>query len=72
LQELCVLPSRQRSGIGRALLKRLRDDLHLENTGKIYLITAAVGGPADFYDKLGFYRSSGRILMGLNLDGAAE
>jgi len=50
----------------------LRDDLHLENTGKIYLITAAVGGPADFYDKLGFYRSSGRILMGLNLDGAAE
>jgi ribosomal protein S18 acetylase RimI-like enzyme len=58
-----VLPDRQRSGVGEALLSHLTDALRLEGTEKIYLITSPDGGAAAFYGAHGYYKSGGRIVM---------
>lgn len=67
LQELCVVPGRHRSGVGRALVHYMAQELRLENTERMYLVTAAADGPATFYEKLGFYTSK-RIVMACSLD----
>jgi GNAT superfamily N-acetyltransferase len=67
LVEMCVLPKRQRAGIGGALLQYIIAELERERTGKVYLITAPEGPAAAFYSKLGFYASRGRVVMARNL-----
>jgi ribosomal protein S18 acetylase RimI-like enzyme len=63
LQEMCVLPGRQRSGIGNALLGHLTMELQREGTEKIYLITGPDSGAGAFYAAHGYYTSRGRIVM---------
>ena len=63
LQEMCVLPERQRSGVGRALLRHVTERLRGEGTEKIYLITGPDSGAAAFYSAHGYYASRGRIVM---------
>jgi aminoglycoside 6'-N-acetyltransferase I len=63
LVEMCVLPSLQRQGIGRALLAHLVRELEMEGTSKLYLITAPESHAAAFYDKQGFRTSQGRVVL---------
>jgi GNAT superfamily N-acetyltransferase len=42
---MCVLPDRQRSGVGHALLRYLTEELQREGTEKIYLISGPEAGP---------------------------
>lgn len=63
LQEMCVLPERQRSGAGRALLRHITERLRDEGTEKIYLLTAPDSGAAAFYSAQGYYVSRSRIVM---------
>lgn len=67
LQEMCVLPSRQRNGIGDALLREVTKRLRAEGTEKIYLITGPESGAAAFYSAHGYYLSRGRIVMASSL-----
>ncbi len=69
LQEMCVLPSMQRSGVGTALMRHAQGALLGENVDKVYLITAPGDAAEAFYGKLGFYKSRGRIVMGFPLRG---
>jgi len=69
LQEMCVLPTHQRQGIGRALVTHVSRSLKSEGTEKIYLITGPNTGAAAFYEALGFYSSRGRIVMASLLKG---
>lgn len=63
LQEMCVLPDHQRSGVGRALLRHVTEELRREGTEKIYLLTSPESGAAAFYSAHGYYTSRGRIVM---------
>ena len=65
LQEMCVRPSHQRSGVGTALLRHAADELRAEDVEKLYLITSPGDAAEAFYTKLGFYRSRGRIVMAM-------
>lgn len=67
LQEMCVRPNLQRSGVGTHLLRHAIDELRSENVEKVYLITSPGDAAEAFYGKLGFYKSRGRIVMGLPL-----
>jgi ribosomal protein S18 acetylase RimI-like enzyme len=67
-EEMCVLPDRQRSGVGRALLHHLTEQLRAEGTEKIYLITGPDSGAAAFYSAHGYYTSRGRIVMATRLE----
>jgi aminoglycoside 6'-N-acetyltransferase I len=68
LQEMCVLPERQRSGVGGALMRHVTEELRREGTAKIYLITGPDSAAAAFYSARGFYRSGGRIVMACVLE----
>lgn len=70
LQEMCVVPARQRNGVGRALLRHVTEQLRAEGTEKIYLITSPDGGAAAFYSAHGYYASRGRIVMAASLEGS--
>ena len=70
LQEMCVLPDHQRSGVGRALLRHLTSQVRGEGTKKIYLITGPDTGAAAFYSVHGYYVSRGRIVMASSLEGS--
>jgi len=63
LQEMCVLPDRQRSRVGDALLRHVTEELRREGTEKIYLITGPESGAAAFYSTQGYYTSRGRVVM---------
>lgn len=63
LQEMCVRPSLQRSGIGSQLLRHAVRELRAEKVEKMYLITSPGDAAEAFYAKLGFRRSRGRIVM---------
>lgn len=67
LQEMCVLPSHQRAGVGGALLRALTEQLREEGTEKIYLITGPDSGAAAFYSARGYQVSRGRIVMASSL-----
>jgi aminoglycoside 6'-N-acetyltransferase I len=67
LIEMCVLPSNQRAGVGRALVGCLFQELGRDGARKVHLITAPEGPAAAFYSELGFYVSRGRIVMARNL-----
>lgn len=67
LVEMCVLPEKQRQGIGKSLLSHLIQDLMLEGTTKLYLLTAPESYAAAFYAKQGFRASRGRLVMTHNL-----
>ena len=64
LKEMCVLPDRQRQGIGAALLDTLKRDLCAKGVRKLYLLTMRDSPAADFYAKQGCYTSDKMILMG--------
>lgn len=65
--EMCVLPERQRSGVGGALLRHVTARLRGEGTEKVYLITGPDSGAAAFYSVHGYYASRGRIVMALSI-----
>lgn len=67
LVEMCVLPAKQRQGIGKGLLAHLLEELALEGTTKLYLLTAPESYAAAFYAKQGFRASRGRLVMTYNL-----
>lgn len=62
LQELCVVPGRHRSGVGRALVHHMTQKLRREDTEGMYVITPPGDGPAGFYEKLGFYTSKHLVM----------
>lgn len=61
--QIVVTEKRQRSGVGRALLRHVTERLRGEGTGKVYLITGPDSGAAAFYSAHGFHVSRGRIVM---------
>ena len=63
LQEMCVLPRKQRGGIGRALVTHITEQLKREGTERAFLLTAPDSAAANFYASLGFYTTRGRVLM---------
>jgi aminoglycoside 6'-N-acetyltransferase I len=63
LVEMCVLPSNQRQGIGRALLAHLVRELEVEGASKLYLMTAPESHASAFYSKQGFRSSRGRVVL---------
>jgi aminoglycoside 6'-N-acetyltransferase I len=67
LQEMCVRPGSQRSGVGTNLLRHAIEALRAEGVEKVYLMTQPGDAAEAFYARLGFYRSRGRIAMGLSL-----
>lgn len=64
---MCVRPRLQRSGVGTQLVRHAFDALKTEHVEKVYLITSPGDAAEAFYGKLGFYKSRGRIVMGLPL-----
>lgn len=62
LKEMCVRPSRQRRGIGTALLEHLGDELRREEVERVYLLTMQESPAHAFYDANGF-RSNDRMRM---------
>lgn len=64
LQEMCVRPPLQRSGIGTALLRHAAEHLNAEGVERVYLLTLGGSLAETFYQKSGFYKSRGRIVMG--------
>lgn len=67
LQEMCVRPSLQRSGIGSQLLRHAVQELRAEKVEKMYLITSPGDAAEAFYAKVGFSQSRGRIVMAMSL-----
>ncbi len=63
LKEICVLPTRQRRGIGAALISALEENLRNEGVEKLYLHTARGTFAQSFYDKQGFQVSAKMIMM---------
>ncbi|HVV50015.1 MAG TPA: GNAT family N-acetyltransferase [Polyangia bacterium] len=64
IQEVCVVPDRQRSGIGGRLLERLLRELEVRDrvTGT-YLLTDAGSAAEAFYLGRGFQRSGRKIVL---------
>jgi GNAT superfamily N-acetyltransferase len=64
LQEMCVVPSQQRVGVGRRMLDHLlstlatADDVH-----EVYLLTDAASAAESFYLGHGFNRSARKIVL---------
>ena len=50
--DMIVLPEYQSNGIGKQILKKLKEKCFKENIQKVWLISAP--GKSDFYEKLGF------------------
>ena len=70
LKELCVRSDRQRAGLGTRLMRHLERELRERDIDRIYLLTAADGPAARFYETLGYYRSPRVALMARRLDGS--
>jgi aminoglycoside 6'-N-acetyltransferase I len=64
LKEMCVVPHRQRSGIGTAILEALYQGLVAMGVEAIYLLTLRDSPAAVFYEKSGLRISSRMIQMG--------
>jgi aminoglycoside 6'-N-acetyltransferase I len=65
VQELCVLPSRQRVGIGQSLLQALCAKVcKADEVMAVYLLTDAESPAEVFYCQQGFARSSEKVLLG--------
>lgn len=67
LKEICVSKTRQRSGLGRELMRALQNKLGKRGISRIYLITQRETVPEIFYKSLGFTTNTGLILMGKSI-----
>jgi aminoglycoside 6'-N-acetyltransferase I len=64
LQEMCVVPRRQRTGIGTRLLEHLFRELQKnDNVSEVYLLTDAASSAESFYVARGFRRSERKIVL---------
>jgi aminoglycoside 6'-N-acetyltransferase I len=68
LKEMCIVPHRQRSGIGTAILEALCRGLAAMGVEAIYLLTLRDSPAAVFYEKSGFRVSPRMIQMGKRLE----
>jgi aminoglycoside 6'-N-acetyltransferase I len=64
LQEMCVMPQRQRRGVGTAIMEALRQGLAEMDVEAIYLLTLRDSPAAAFYEQCGFGINPKMILMG--------
>ena len=64
IKEMCVLPSHQRKGVGKALLEELERGLVSKGVRKMYLLTSRGTFAAGFYEQKGFNISERMIMMG--------
>ena len=64
IKEMCVLPSHQRKGVGRALLEELERGLVSNGQRKMYLLASRGTFAAGFYEQKGFNISERMIMMG--------
>ena len=64
LQEMCVDPEQQRTGLGGKILSALVQHLRSEGVQNLYLLTDADGPAESFYQKHGLARSQHVIVMG--------
>jgi len=69
LKEMCVTPSMQRQGIGRAMIAQLKKRLKEKQVSRIYLITQRESAPSMFYSSLAFEENPSIMVMGLQIDG---
>jgi GNAT superfamily N-acetyltransferase len=73
LQEMCVAPARQNSGVGKAMLHTLAGKLSAEHkVSAMYLLTDEANPAAKFYGKLRFARSARKIVMGGSVKAIIE
>ena len=63
IQEFCVLPSAQRSGLGTALLRSLREELSKDCVKSIYVVTSKNTDTEVFLYGQGFVSSNTLIIM---------
>ena len=63
LKEMCVVPQRQGSGLGTALMQTLCRELVAMEVERIYLLTAHASAAESFYKKCGFYVSQKMVMM---------
>lgn len=68
LKELFVRPSRQRRGIGTALIEFLADELRREGVERIYLLTLEDSPARSFYETNGFRRNEAMGMQSLHLE----
>ena len=64
LKEMCVLPDRQRRGIGTEIVETLCRNLTEMGIEAIYLLTARDSPAQAFYEKLGFHVNAKMIMLG--------
>lgn len=68
LQEMCVLPDRQRTGIGRRLLDQFLSQLRdIDQVSEVYLLTDRGSDAESFYLGRGFRRGDRKIVLKLDL-----
>jgi GNAT superfamily N-acetyltransferase len=63
LKEMYVASRHQGTGIGTRLIRRLEHVLRQQGVDRVYLLTERSGPAADFYARLGFYRSEKMAMM---------
>ena len=63
LKEMCVLPGRQRHGVGRELMRALLAQLSAAGVGGLHLMTARGGPAAAFYTNLGFQVRDAMVML---------
>ncbi|MBE9054015.1 GNAT family N-acetyltransferase [Nostocales cyanobacterium LEGE 11386] len=67
LKEICVEPTKHRSGIGTKIMDVLSQNLVNIGVNKIYLLTARDSPASVFYSKCGFCNNSQIIMMSKTL-----
>lgn len=68
LQEMCVLPDRQRTGIGKRLLDQFLSQLRdIDQVSEAYLLTDRGSDAESFYVGRGFRRGDRKIVLNLAL-----
>jgi aminoglycoside 6'-N-acetyltransferase I len=67
LKEICVKPTKQRSGIGTKIMDVLSQNLVNLGVNKLYLLTARDSPASEFYSKCGFCHNSPIIMMSKTL-----
>ena len=63
LKEMCIVPGKQRQGIGTALLEEMKKTLVSMGVRKLYLLTSRDGPVVQFYQRNGFFTSNKMIVM---------